>query len=207
MTYNDALIYILDGLKTTLGEIIGIRSGYPFRGRIKPAPNGAYRIIQIRDIGADAALDLSALVRVNSIDAGPNHLVQQGELLFIARGARRQAVALSEHPGAAIATGQFFVLTLLADFRGRVLPEYLAWYINQRPAQRYLEENVTGSNLPMIGKEALAGLPVTVPSIGTQHRVVEIDRLNRRAQKLAEEITRKRRLLAEAWALKAIERD
>ncbi|MBX3277909.1 MAG: restriction endonuclease subunit S [Acidobacteria bacterium] len=191
----------------TLGDIVGIRSGYPFRGRITPAPNGAYRIIQIKDVGPDAALDLSALVRVNSIDAGSNHLVQQGDVLFIARGARRQAVALTEYPSAAIATGQFFVLTLRPDSREVVLPEYLAWYINQRTAQRYLDENVTGSNLPMIGKEVLAGLPVPIPSIRTQHRVVEIDRLNRRAQELAEEITRKRRLLAEAWALKAIERD
>jgi restriction endonuclease S subunit len=190
-------------LLKTLGDIVSIRSGYPFRGRIIPAPNGVYRIIQIKDIGPDATLDVSALVRVDSIDAGPGHLVREGDILFIARGARRQAVALTELPGPTIATGQFFVLTP----QGGLVPKYLAWYLNQRPAQKYLDENVTGSNLPMIGKDALAALSVHIPSVETQHRIVEVDRLNRRAQELIAVIGRKRRLLAEAWALKAVERD
>src|SRR4030095_14310083 len=120
--------------------------------------------------------------------------------LFISRGTRKQAVAITSLVENAIATSQFFVLR--PD--EKVLPEYLAWYINQRPAQRYIEEHSTGTSASLINLGAMKSLPVETPPVETQSRVTKIHQLSLREKELMEAIQNKRRALIETTLLKAI---
>jgi restriction endonuclease S subunit len=186
-----------------LKDIATIRSGYLFRERIEPDPQGEYQVIQIGDLSDEARLSDGALTRISLTEIKPSHLVQKGEVLFISRGQSKRAVAVMKKLNNAIATSQLFVL----QPKESVMGEYLAWYINQRPAQRYLEEKSTGTNVSLINMEAMGKMPLQVPSLGTQRRIVEIQRLSRREDELIESIQSRRREIIELSLLSMIARE
>ena len=183
-----------------LKDIAAIRSGYLFRGKIEPDASGRYQVIQIGDIMPDARLSAKPLVRVSLPDVKSTQILEQGDVLFISRGPRKQAVAITGQMENAIATSQFFILRPA----GTVLPEYLAWYINQRPAQRYIEERSTGTSASLINLEAMKTLPVQTPPIETQTRIVKIHQLSLREKEIMEAILDRRRAMIETTLLKAI---
>ncbi len=186
-----------------LKDLATIRSGYLFRERIEPDPQGQYRVIQIGDLSDEARLCDGALTRISRPGIKPSHLVRKGEVLFISRGRSKRAVAVTKNLDHAIATSQLFVL----HPAGLLMGEYLAWYINQRPAQRYLEEKSTGTNVSLINMEAMSKMPLEVPSLGTQRRIVVIDRLSRRENELIESIRNRRREMIELSLLNMIARE
>jgi len=183
-----------------LEDIATIRSGYLFRERIEPDASGQYRVIQVGDITPDARFSNGSLVRVSLPDVKRSQILESGDVLFISRGPRKQAVAITSPVENTIATSQFFVLR--PD--EKVLPEYLAWYINQRPAQRYIEEHSTGTSASLINLAAIRGLPIETPPIETQTRVTKIHQLSLREKELMEAIQSRRRALIEMTLLKAM---
>lgn len=189
-----------NGLMTNLKDVAKIRSGYLFRERIKPDASGQYRVVQVGDVSLDTGFLDRSLVRVSLPDVKRSQILETGDVLFISRGPRKHAIAISWPIENAIATSQFFVLR--PD--ERILPEFLAWYINQRPAQRYIEEHSTGTSASLINLEAMKGLPVEVPSIETQARITKIHQLSLREKELMEAIKNKRRALIEMTLLKKI---
>jgi restriction endonuclease S subunit len=180
-----------------LSDIARIRSGYLFRGKIEADSQGKYRVIQIGDLSHTGKLSIGSLIRINLHGIKKSQLVVKGDVLFISRGRRKQAVAVTEELGNAIASSHLFVL----HPDERVLPEYLAWYINQSPAQRYLEEHSTGSNVSLINIKALARLPVRMPPLEMQQRIVEIHHLSLLENELIEQIRNKRHSMIEAALL------
>jgi restriction endonuclease S subunit len=183
-----------------LKDIATIRSGYLFRERIKSDASGQYRVVQVGDIAPDAGFSNDLLVRVSLPDAKRSQVLEKGDVLFISRGPRKQAIAITWPIDNTIATSQFFVLR--PD--ERALPEFLAWYINQRPAQRYIEEHSTGTSASLINLEAMRGLPVEIPPAEIQARITKIHQLSLREKELMEAIQNKRRALIEMALLKTI---
>ena len=183
-----------------LKNIASIRSGYLFRGKIEADPAGQYRVLQIGDIKPDTSLAPQSLVRVNLPDVRPSHLVAANEVVFISRGTRKGAVAMMEPIANVIATAQLFVL----HPDPTVLPEYLAWYLNQRTAQQYIEEHSTGTNVSLITIEALGKLPVQLPSLDLQQRLVTIHKLALREKHLLAQIQAKQQTLIERTLLNTL---
>lgn len=187
-------------MQSLLQDIAEIRAGYSFRGRIEPASKGAYSVVQIKDLGEGVFLAAKDLVRTNLPDVNPNQLLQRGDVLFASRGARKQAVVVDEVEPNTIFGSQFFV----CEPKQGIDPAYLAWYINQTPAQRYFEENATGSNVRIVTKEVLGRLPVVVPPLARQKKIAEVYRLILRERQLSAQILEKRSILIETALLESI---
>ncbi len=120
--------------------------------------------------------------------------------MFVARAARRTAAVVEHELPNTIFGSQF----LVCESKEGIDPAYLAWYINQKPAQRYLEENATGTNVRIITKEALGRLPVTVPPLAKQRKIAEVYFLSLREKRLMDEIQTKRGQLVELALLQSI---
>ena len=85
------------------------------------------------------------------------------------------------------------------------MPEYLAWYINQTPAQEYLHNIARrGTHMPIVTLSAFKGLTIEVPDMATQDSIVELSRLMEKERKLRIELQQRRVLLINAVSLKAI---
>jgi restriction endonuclease S subunit len=183
-----------------LNDVATIRSGYLFRESIKTDASGKYRVVQVGDVTPDTGFLDSSLLRVSLPDVKRNQILETGDVLFISRGPRKQAIAITRPIENTIATSQFFVLR--PD--ERVSPEFLAWYINQRPAQRYIDDHSNGTSASLINLEAMKGLPIEVPPVETQARITKIHQLSLREKELMEAIQNKRRALIETTLLKMI---
>lgn len=156
-----------------LKDIATIRAGIPFRGKIEPKASGRFRLVQIRDISEERPLDPEALVRIDAREAREDHILRRGDVLLVARGKRTVAIAFLSDILDAITGSQVFVIRPHRD----VSAEYLAFYLNQRPAQQYISESLSGSYISFIPKHALNDLPVIVPSVEVQRKVVAIHQL------------------------------
>ncbi|GBQ10671.1 hypothetical protein AA14362_2599 [Acetobacter cerevisiae DSM 14362] len=95
-----------------------------------------------------------------------------GDILFPARGNVSLAVLVNESIGSlhAVAAPHFFLLRVS---RPDVLPAYLAWWLNQEPAQRHLEQNGQSSTLVRnIARPVLEATPVVLPPLSRQEQIV-----------------------------------
>lgn len=184
-----------------LKDITSIRSGYLFQGGVKPAPEGQYSVAQLSDISTDGLLT-NTLTCVSLPDLKPAHLIEKGDILFASRGTRKRAVSVAEPIPNLIATSQFLILHLNDS---SILPEYLAWYLNQKPAQRFIEEHSGGSSVSLINRNELGELPVHIPPLDHQRRIIQIHALYLREKQLMNQIQEKRQLLIENLLLKTIE--
>lgn len=176
-----------------LSDTCTIHTGYTARGRLEPAAIGGVLAIQLRDISPDGLVDPERLVRVQLDDLADRYFVRTGDVVFRSRGERNTASAIDERlqePALAV-----LPLLVLRPKRDVVTPEYLAWAINQPPAQRHFDSAARGTNIRMIPRSSLDDLELDIPDIVTQKRIVAVDALAERERELSRLAAETRRKL------------
>jgi hypothetical protein len=187
-------------MKRKLKDIAHIETGYHFRGKVEPDPEGRLRVVQIKDIDADRQLHADDLINVRFEGSPEKYLLGQGDVLFLARGREPFAALVSEPLKNTIATGYFFILRPKAD---NVEPGYLAWYINQQPFQAPLRSLLQGTHMPVVTRADIQDLSIELPPVATQKMIVALDALQRRERQLLRALEEKRSQLVQAISLKA----
>lgn len=179
-----------------LDSICDIQMGYTAKRGLQAVELGGVPIIQLRDFADDGTIDPEALMAIQVEDADDRYLVGAGDVLFRSRGTRNTATAL----GAQFKFQALAVLpvVVLRANRERVLPEYLAWALNQPGAQRYFDAEAQGTSMRMISKSSLASLEVDLPDLVTQQSVVSASALAEKERRLMIELSNKRYALASA---------
>ncbi len=188
-------------MERSLKEIADIKAGYSFRAAIPGSENGNYRVIQIKDVDYRGFVSSGDLIKAAVDLIKPEYLTQPGDVLFTSRGTNRRAAVVDETTAAAIFVSQIYALKIKTD---ALVPEYLAWYLNQKSAQKFLEEHASGSYIQNIRHDVLAQLPVVLPPVETQKRIVEIYRLGLQEREMAEKIAEKRWQVVEKTLLELI---
>ena len=170
-----------------------IHTGYTTRSRLEKADRSGLLAIQLGDLSPDGRINPERLTRVRLGDLPDKYLVSAGDVVFRSRGERNTAFALdSRFREPALAVLPLFVLRPKVDI---VLPEYLAWAMNQPPAQRHFDSFARGTGLRMVPRSSLDALDIDVPDLETQHKIVAIDALAARERVLSVLAADKRRQL------------
>lgn len=185
-------------MKRRLRDIADVRSGYQFREKVEHDPQGKIPLIQIKDLSKDFRLSLNDLIHVSMSKIEP-YRVMKDDVLFLARGQRLGAAAVTEEIRDMIATGYFFILTP----SNRVRAKYLAWAINQRGFQDQMRPLIRGSHMPLVTKGDFEELSVDVPPLDVQRCIEEIDDLQHRENYLIDQIEEKRAKLIHAVCMQA----
>jgi restriction endonuclease S subunit len=184
-----------------LSEFTTISTGYLFRSKLIHEDNGEYQVVQMKDIDAFNTINFSGLDRVNLKSIKKDNLLLKGDILFRSRGQQNLATLINQSLDNTIAVSQFFIIRIKRD---DVIPDYLAWYINQKPAQQYLARKAAGSNTQHINKANLEQLEISIPDIDLQNKIVEIHNLSIREENLLDAIKDKRKKLIVELMLKTI---
>jgi hypothetical protein len=171
-----------------LGAVVDLRLGYPFRGAIKDAPNGPVAVVTIKGLDPDHGIDWSVFPRTTLTGRKQPDWLRAGDVLFAARGGRNFATCLSEVPVQAVCAPQFYLLRVKRNVR----PNYLAWYINQAPAQKYFTQSAEGTLVQSIRRSVLEALPVPVPSLERQDLIARLYEAVRREKQLTEQLLHNR---------------
>jgi restriction endonuclease S subunit len=70
----------------------------------------------------------------------------------------------------------------------KVLPQYLAWFLNNHTTQTLLKGQAIGTSIPSISKHVLENLEITVPNIEIQKAILQITKLRNKEKSLKQKI-------------------
>lgn len=172
-----------------LSQVCAIQSGYTVRGRLDSAEHGNVLALQLRDIAPNGSIAIENLTRMQFDPVPDKYVLRQGDVLFRSRGERTTAAVIDvsfEDPALAV-----LPLMILRPNPQLLSGAYLAWVINQEPAQRHFEEEAQGTSLRMVSRATLEKLQIAVPDLETQQRILQIDVLAEHERELAQQLTLK----------------
>jgi len=192
---------MIDAFKRPLEALAGFRVGYPFREAIGPVAGGTVAVVQMKDVSPTGALDWGKVVRTELKGRREPDWLASGDVLLVARGSRYYAAALEAVPDRSVCGPHLYHLRL--KHGSGVLPGFLAWQVNQPPVQRLLRQAAEGTNQLSIRRAELEALPISVPSIAVQERIVGLTRAAASERALLDRLilNRERQMSALAFAL------
>jgi hypothetical protein len=168
-------------MKIALREVSEIQMGFTARERLQPSESGT-NVIQLRDLTADGMLDTAHLIKCELGKVSPRYLVNDGDILFRSRGERNTAALVAGLTAASVAVLPLVIIRP----RGTVIdPSYLSWFMNSEWAQGYFDKAAQGTKLRMISRNDLESLPIEIPALATQRRIVEVERLATEERRLS----------------------
>lgn len=169
----------------SLGEACEIRTGYTARTALVESAERGVPAIQLRDLHSEL-VHLGSVGKYALDGKLDRYLVGSGDILFRSRGDKNTASIAQGEPGeSAVALLPVMVIRPKVD---DLLPEYVAWSINQLEAQRHLDVGARGTKLRMIPRECLERLPLYVPSVSVQRMVTKLDALSAKETQLLHEL-------------------
>jgi len=158
-------------LTAALGDVADIAAGHPLRSAVDELPAGEIAVVQMRNVDPDGGVDWSGLRAVELPPARKTELLRPGDVIFSTRGTRNYAVALNDVPRPAVCSPHFFVIRVRAP---DIDPGFLAWQINQAPAQEYFQREATGSHILNIRREVIERLEVVRPPLAQQAAIAAL---------------------------------
>jgi hypothetical protein len=169
----------------TLDQISDIQMGFTARERLVAMETGT-PVIQLRDLQPDGRLNTAGLIKCELGIVAPRYLVMKGDILFRSRGDKNTAMMVE---GLDVASVAVLPLVIIRPKTAVVQPHYLSWFINSEWTQEYFDKAAHGTNLRMISRADLEALPIDVPDLRTQQRIIEIERLAAKERRLSLQLT------------------
>ncbi|MFM9967444.1 MAG: restriction endonuclease subunit S [Burkholderiales bacterium] len=129
----------------------------------------------MRDIQPDQPMRWNEVIRTELESLRGVDWLRDGDVLFVAKGTRYFAACLADVPPNTISSPHMYVLRVKAP--DRLIPEFLAWQINQRPAQKYFTQTALGTNQLSIRRAVLESMTLAVPILEKQRKVLALAQL------------------------------
>lgn len=178
--------------KMNIKQLVSLMAGHPFRGSIENTPDGEVAVVQMKDVDLEGGLNDANLYRVHVTGRKKPDYLHRGDILFIGRGNRIFAALVERDLESTVAGSHFFILRIKPN-KQQVRPDYLAWYINHKQAQRYFAQHIAGTALPHINRTTLENLPVIVPPLEVQQRIVKAHYCRLKEKALLERLIAKKK--------------
>ncbi len=170
----------------TLRECAEVLPGFSIAGRLQHDPKGTHQVIITRHLadGLPYKYDTSQELRiVPRRDTAP-YEVHRGDVLFMSRGTQNRAWVVAEVPDPTIAPVSFYILRPGESLDGG----YLAWYLNQAPAQGAIGQLRTGAGTPLVQRDAFQSLNVVLPPLDVQREIATLGVLLARERDLRQRL-------------------
>jgi len=153
-----------------LGELSEIKNGYSFRKKVVAQAGGNVKVLQIKNILECGIIDFSTAVPV-SLNNSKRHILKNEDVVITSRGKTLAALFLEPHDGNYIITSSLFRIRVKDP---RILPAYLALYLNSDHGQQALMLRQSGNTTPSITIAALSEIPIPIISLQQQQKLVDL---------------------------------
>ncbi len=187
--------------EVALKTVASIQVGYQAKARIKEEARGTHRLIQSKNFDSFHRLRSENLTTFFPERKPEIYSVRKGDILFQARGVVHFAYCIEDDLEDTLAAGSFYILRLRHE---NLLPQYLAWWLNQSEAQAYFQSQARGSGISFVPKSTLSRLQVQIPPLSVQKKVVRIVTLAEHEQLLLDRLSELRSRLVKAACMKAV---
>ena len=177
----------------TLKSMANLSTGITFRSRFEASAekDKGISVVRMRDL-SNISVNLRTVTKFDFKPPKGASFLEFGDILFRSRGETTTAVVVPRGIGKAVLASPLFLVRV--KNKSVILPEYLCWYINQRPAQRFLFERTEGTLLKMISLKHLEELeiPLPLPSLSLQKTIAKTALLLAQEVNLMKKIKQKR---------------
>ena len=153
-------------------EFSDVRTGHGFRERLSDDPDGAFCVIQPKNIRMDGFISFENETPLRTQASAPK-ILRSKEVLFVSRGRFAAAVFEKTDSGPWIVSSSILVLTMKT---GQVLPEYVACYLNSANGKALLQRHCEQTTVPFISAQTLGNIELPVPPLVHQAALVALDR-------------------------------
>ncbi len=188
--------------EVALNSVASIQVGYQAKTRITDSVGGGHRLIQSKDFDSFHRLRSENLTTFSPERKSEIYTVRKGDVLFQARGVVHFAYCVENDLKDTLAASSFYILRLRCE---NLLPQYLAWWLNQSKAQAYFQSQAGGTGISFVSKSTLSCLHVQIPPLSIQKKVLKIITLAKYEQFLLEKLASARSRLVKMVCLKAIQ--
>ena len=121
---------------------VEILPGFSVAGRLEHVLKGTHQVLLTRHLrdGVPYHFQPQDELRILPRRETHNYEVVRGDVVFMSRGTRNRAWVIGDVPAPTIVPVSFYILR---PWDG-IEPRYLAWYLNQAPAQAAIDQSRTG---------------------------------------------------------------
>lgn len=180
-------------------QIAAIKTGYPFRGKIEESISSNVVAVQMKDTSPTTGVSWETCVKTQLEGKREPYFLMAGDILFAARGNSNYSTLIDEHIGnnQAVASPHFYIISITQK---NIMPEYLVWFLNQTPCQRYFDSSSEGTLTKSIRRSVLEETKVAIPELKKQHAIIELAKALNNEQQLIQRLIQNGEILMSAIA-------
>lgn len=184
-----------------ISDLAQIRAGYQTRKGLQERTDGSHTLLQIRDFNNErTAVDIAGMARISPSAVSQELVLREGDVVFLAKGAKSFGFAVADLPEPSLAASCFFIVRPSR----RVDPAYLAWYLNLESTRRTIARQVgQGTRIPVVRRQLLEDLEVPLPSLQSQRLIAAVAELADQQQRLLAQLAERKHLLVTAACVRA----
>jgi len=157
-----------------LNQIADIRVGYQPKTCIQENAESDFFLLQGKDFNGANLMKKENILRF-SPERNPHlYLAQKGDVLFLAKGIEHFAYYVDKNFKNTLVSASFYILKVKTR---EVLPEYLAWVMNQQQAKLYFDRYSAQTAVSFLSKQTLGQLEIHIPSINVQQKICNVVKL------------------------------
>nr|VFJ46570.1 MAG: Type I restriction modification DNA specificity domain-containing protein [Candidatus Kentron sp. FW]VFJ47853.1 MAG: Type I restriction modification DNA specificity domain-containing protein [Candidatus Kentron sp. FW] len=156
-----------------IADYAEVLPGCAFKAHAKHEPEGSHQVILGKHLptpGTGYRYHPEHELRITPRGKVERYSVKAGDVLFVSRGIRNQAVLVESVPEKTIASATFYLLRIRDD----VDPAYLAWSLNQVPIQNRIRQIRTGAGTPIVQRKVFVDITIPLPSYQDQRRIAKL---------------------------------
>jgi restriction endonuclease S subunit len=168
-------------VKTKFKDITTIQTGL----FAKPTGGGELVYLQAKHFDENGQIQAILYPDLPADDISEKHILKRGDVLFAAKGTKNFAAVFEDQNHPAVASTTFFVIRQIGN---KLLPEYIAWFLNTHKTQNQLKGQAIGTAIPSISKQVLENLVISIPDIETQKTILKISKLRQEERLLKQKI-------------------
>lgn len=172
-----------------LSDVVQILSGLPFRIRIESEADGAYVVVQPRDLSGDGRIRLKSSARLRTLPGSPRGFLQAGDIVFQPRGIRYSVAKIERIDTPMVAAAP---LLILRPDAAHIAPDFLAALLQSPATQATLRQAAVGTYVPQVPRQAIEALPIELPDLSSQMRLADLAHLERQEAALMERLSNAR---------------
>lgn len=170
-----------------LKNFANIQSGRTFRTAIKSAPDGAYGVVQLRDIisnNGNPTVNWASTVKVNIESKKTVKCLQNGQLLVAAKGDQKYIISLNDVPDNMVCSQHFLIIDV--DKKKGVDIEFVEFILCSEFVLEWLDKRARGSYQSALTKSLLEQIPFPNLPIEQQLKAIELKKSIEKEMELLE---------------------
>ncbi|MGG3772960.1 restriction endonuclease subunit S [Heyndrickxia faecalis] len=177
-----------------LGDIAQIQTGLVLSRKKAEMPYEAkatYRLLTLKNISEDGFIENDSFEMFTSRDElDDRYFTAEGDVLMRLNQPYTAVYVDKDHTGLLIPS----YFAVIKVNQAKVLPQYLAWYLNTSNVKKELERSQAGSRIPSTNQHVIRNLSFELLSTSKQKTLIELYQLHQKEKMLYRKLMEEKEL-------------